>query len=103
MTAASWISAGISALTALAVWYMERRQKKRDKLAEENAEKRKRESLLSLEMMNANNKLSYALAMAVKRGYPNGEVEAALETYSEAESAYAHFKDELAAEAMASA
>lgn len=100
MTAASIFSAAASVLTALAVFYMERRQRRRDALAEKSAERRKRESLLSLEMMSANNQLSYALAMAVKRGRANGEVEAALEAYSGAKAAYDHWKAEMAAEQL---
>lgn len=103
MTIGTWISAGMSALTALVVWYMERRQKKRDRIAEENAFKRKKESLLSLQMMSANSQLSYAIAMAWKRGYANGEVEAALEDYNAASAAYKAFREELAADVRVSA
>lgn len=37
-----------------------------------------------LDVTNANAKLSYALAMAIKRGSPNGEVEAGIKAYDEA-------------------
>lgn len=36
------------------------------------------------DMTNATAKLSYALAMAIKRGSPNGEVEAGIAAYNEA-------------------
>jgi hypothetical protein len=101
MTVAEWISCGISAAIGIMMFYLQRQQRKRDKKAEDNAERRKRESLLSLEMMSANNQLSYALAMAVQRGHPNGEVEVALAAYQEAKDAYDHFKAEMAAEKMA--
>ena len=98
--AASVLSAAASVLTGLLLFYFQRQQRRRDERAARQAERRKRESLLSLEMMSANNQLSYALAMAVRRGRPNGEVETALEAYNEAKAAYDHFKAELAAEQM---
>lgn len=93
----------MSVLTAMLVFWLQRQQKNRDKITEDNAEKRKKESLLSLQMMSANNQLSYAVAMAVKRGYANGEVEAALAVYNEANSAYKKFREELAADIRISA
>jgi len=97
---ASAVSAGMSFLTALLLFYFQRQQRRRDERAARQAERRKRESLLSLEMMSASNQLGYALAMAVQRGRPNGEVETALAAYNEARAAYDHFKAELAAEQM---
>lgn len=40
--------------------------------------------LTVLDVVNASAKLSYALAMAIKRGSPNGEVEAGIEAYNNA-------------------
>ena len=42
-------------------------------------------------MIWANNKLSYSCAMALKRGYANGEVEDALVSYNGAKSKYEQF------------
>lgn len=59
--------------------------------------------LLHLQLVNAGNSLSYAVAMAVKRGSPNGEIESGIKKYKEAKKAYldyltkigiAHFEQE---------
>lgn len=81
----------LSLLTATILFYMQRRQKKADEIAEDHAKARKQEALLSLELSMANNKLSYAVAMAVKRGKPNGEVEDAVATYEAAKKKYYDF------------
>lgn len=73
-----------------------RRQNRKDKEVAARAEARKKESLLALEMNMANAKLSYAVAMAIKRGSPNGEVEDGIEAYNEAKSKYFKFLDEQA-------
>jgi hypothetical protein len=75
-----------------------RRQTKRDKETDERAEARKRESLLALEMQMATAKMSYAVAMALKRGHANGEVEEAVDAYEEARKKYLAFLNEQAAD-----
>lgn len=72
----------------------------RAKRAEERDEQQKRESRLSLKMVMANNKLSYAVAMAVKRGKPNGEVEEAVQAFLDAKKEYEDFLREVAADAL---
>ena len=76
--------------------HFNRRQNRKDKEVAARAEARKKESLLALEMNMANAKLSYAVAMAIKRGTPNGEVEEGIEAYNEAKSKYFKFLDEQA-------
>ena len=87
-----------SVITGVIAYYLQRGQKRRDEQAEEHAEARKKESLLALDLNMANAKLSYACAMAIKRGKPNGEVEEAVEAYEEAKTAYYRFLNEQAKE-----
>lgn len=89
-----------SVIASGAAFYLQRAQKKRDQKIERQAEARKNESLLNLEVTMAAAKLSYACAMAIKRGEPNGEVEEGVEAYETAKAAYYHFINEQAAEHM---
>ena len=75
-----------------------RKQNRKDAAVEKRAEERKKESLLALEMNMANAKLSYAVAMAIKRGTPNGEVEEGITAYEAARKKYLQFLDQLAIE-----
>lgn len=52
---------------------------------------RRRETLLSIQFMKANAELSYAVAMAIKRGAPNGEIDEAIKTYEKAKYEYLEF------------
>ena len=85
----------IAALPSLLVGVMlavfNRRQAKRDKDVDRRAEARKQESLLSMKMLMASAKLSYAVAMAIKRGRPNGEVEEGVDAYEDARRDYLNF------------
>jgi hypothetical protein len=51
-------------------------------------------------MNMANAKLAYAVAMAIKRGSPNGEVEEGIEAYTKAKEKYLKFIDEQAMERL---
>ena len=73
------------------VFYLQRKQNKIDKKREELEEAKRKESLLELEMLMASAKLSYAVAMAIKRGTPNGEVEEGVKAYTEAHDHYTTF------------
>lgn len=75
-----------------------RKQSRKDAAVEQRASARKEESLLSLEMNMASAKLSYAVAMAIKRGSPNGEVEEGIDAYEAAKKKYFKFLDKLALE-----
>ena len=90
------ISAVSSVIVALLVFYMERRQKRSDDATKQHAEARKQESLLSLEMLQASNSLAYSVAMALKRGHCNGEVESAVTEYQTAKEKYDRFLKEQA-------
>ena len=66
------------------------------KLTEKRAEERKKESLLSLRLMNANCSLTVGTALAVKRGHANGEMEQGLKDVEEAMKAYQEFHNKIA-------
>ena len=87
-----------SVIAGALAFYIQRAQKRRDTRLEERANNRKQESLLNLEVTMAAAKLSYACAMALKRGAPNGEVEEAVEDYEKAKAAYYHFLNGQAAD-----
>ena len=74
------------------------RQKKRDANREEKDEKRKELDMLRLNLLVATAQLAQALAMAVKRGYPNGEIERGIEKYEEAMVDFREFERERTAE-----
>ena len=92
------ISALQTVIIGLFLYYAQRKQNKRDKKTELAVQRRTDESLLQLELSSANGDLSYAVAMAIKRGQPNGEVEKAVEVYKEAKNKYYHFLNKLAME-----
>lgn len=87
-----------SVVLVLAVYYIQRSQRKRDSHAEERAAVRRRESLLNLQMTMASSKLAYATAVAIERGKTNGELKEAKEDYSKARAAYLQFLNEQAAD-----
>lgn len=80
------------------VFYAQRSQRERDteKLTHQKA--KTRESLLLMELVMASAKLSYACAVALKRGEPNGEVEEGIMAYEKAKHAYYEFLNEQAKE-----
>ena len=64
--------------------YLKKHLEKRDKEQDAKEKAKIDYDQVSLEVNIASAKLSYALAMAIKRGSPNGEVEAGIAAYSEA-------------------
>lgn len=56
--------------------------------------RRRKEAKLSLDLTFATAQLSYASAMALKRGHPNGEVEQGISAYEVALAAYRKFERE---------
>jgi hypothetical protein len=100
-----WLTPFLSAVVpslvcGVALAHLNRKQNRKDKAVESRAAARKKESLLALEMNMANAKLAYAVAMAIKRGSPNGEVEEGIEAYTEAKQKYLKFIDEQAMERL---
>lgn len=82
--------------TGMLIFYFQRSQRLRDERKEALDDARKKESLLLLELVMASAKLSYACAMALKRGEPNGEVEEGVKAYKEAKVKYYKFLNEQA-------
>lgn len=77
------------------------KQAKEDaKRADARAEQRKRESLLAMEMNYANTKLTIGVAMALKRGHANGEIEEGLEMVNKASNNYNAYLREIANDAL---
>lgn len=68
-----------------------RRQRRHDRKRAQEIEMKRRETLLSIQFMKANAELSYAVAMAIKRGAPNGEIDEAIKTYEKAKYEYLEF------------
>lgn len=63
---------------------IKKKLEERDKKQAEKEQARVEYENVVLDVTNANAKLSYALAMAIKRGSPNGEVEAGISAYNDA-------------------
>ena len=95
--------------SALFIWYIQYSCTQKDKIKEQNEKKkqeeidkradvRKQESLLSMRMIKAIGKLSFANAVAVKEGKVNGVMEEALVYYKEASEEVSKFLQEQAME-----
>lgn len=76
----------------MALW--NKSQKKRDELTEEKERERVKSELLRISLLVASAQLSYAVAMAVKRGKPNGEIEVGIAQYDKAMSKFREFERE---------
>ena len=74
-----------------------RKQSKRDEAVLEREEQRCESERVKLALLVATAKLSYAVAMAWKRGEPNGEVEDGIEQYREAMMEFKQFERKLVA------
>ena len=61
------------------------------------AEQRMKESLLTMRLINADTQLTLGVAMAIKRGHANGEIEEGLKAVQDAQKEYQEFNEELAA------
>lgn len=70
--------------TAVITNRLNKKMGERDKKQEEIEKARLEYEVTMLEVTDASAKLSYALAMAIKRGSPNGEVEAGIDAYNKA-------------------
>ena len=79
-------------LSGAALYYIQRRQKKRDETESERAEARKTENKIIIDLQMATAKLSYATAIALKRGRANGEVEDGVEEYEKALEEFREFE-----------
>lgn len=87
-----------SLLVSIVMAVFGRKQKKRDAVTREREEARLEAENVQVSLLVASAKLSYALAMAVKRGAPNGEVEDGVEQYKEAMTAFKRLERKLVAQ-----
>ena len=81
-----------SLLVSLYMAFFNRRIAKRDKYSESLDEARRQSDQLKLSLLMATAQLSYAVAVAIKRGHPHGEIEEAAEQYNEALAAFREFE-----------
>lgn len=79
-------------ITGLILYYVQRSQKQRDAKEKSKSDAREQEFLLMLDLQMATAKLSYATAMAIKRGSPNGEIEEGLKHYEKALDEFREFE-----------
>lgn len=94
------ISSVIAAGSAIAVAIIETRAEKDRKRTLARAERRERESRLSMELMSATCELSVVTAKAVKSGHMNGDLEPALIKARKAQEDYQGFLQDTAAHAV---
>ena len=97
--------AAISAASAIACAIIGARRARRDReekaqreRVEARAAQRAKEGRLQLAMIHAVGKLTVGVAMALKRGHCNGEVEDGLEAVQKADTEYAAFLESVAVE-----
>lgn len=95
------VCASISAFAAIVVAIVGVKGEKRSKQAERRAAEREQIYQLQMELQTANTELTKAIAIAIKRGYPNGEIEAAFSTVDKVEVKYNSYLQGLAAKKIA--
>lgn len=98
---ATVICALIAAASAVTVAIIEKRADKDRKRTAARAERRERESRLSMELMSATCELSVVTALALRDGHTNGTLEPALQKASKAQSDYRSFLMDTAARDVA--
>ena len=83
-----------SLFVGVVMYYWERRQRKFEKEMAEKEKTRARGELVKLDLTCATAALTYATAMAVKRGSTNGELEMAIANYETAMESFRKFERE---------
>ena len=73
---------------------------KAQKKSEAHAKMRAEEARLQLEMIAANNELTVGVALALKHGHTNGEVDSGLKSAESARNKYTRFLEEVALAAI---
>lgn len=81
-----------SLIVGIVLFYWERRQNRQDAKRAKRDAFREESDLVRLDLEVATAQLSYATAMAVKRGHANGEMETAIEKYDEAMAQFREFE-----------
>lgn len=93
--AASILVAVIGAVAAVAQVRIKKKADEENEAAKKRAAQRAKESLLLMELVNADTKLTLGVAMALKNGHANGEIEAGLKAVHQANDAYESFHREI--------
>ncbi len=83
-----------SLLTGIILSVWNSRQKKREIVRDEKEADRRKSEMLRISLLVATAQLSRAVAMAIKRGSPNGEIEEGLEQYNMAMEEFREFERE---------
>lgn len=83
---------GVIVGIVMAVW--NKRQKDRENRREEHERQADRGQVLQISLLVASASLSYAVAMAIKRGKPNGEVEEGIRQYNRAMERFREYERE---------
>lgn len=81
-----------SLFIGVVMYFWERRQRRFEKEMTEKEENRSRGELVKLDLTCATATLTYATAMAVKRGSANGELETAIANYETAMESFRKFE-----------
>ena len=90
-----FISAVLPSLfVGVVMYFWERRQRKFEREMAEKEENRARGELVKFDLTCATAALTYATAMAVKRGSTNGELETAIANYETAMESFHKFERE---------
>lgn len=84
----------------MALW--NKQQKTRDDERRESEKERVKSEMLRISLLLSVAQLSYAVAMAIKRGSPNGEIEAGIEQHDKAMKKFREFEREQIARNSAS-
>ena len=77
------ISTGASVISGMALFFLQRYFKKKEKREAERDRVRRRENVLLMKSLDAVGKLTYANAIAIRDGKKNGEMHEAMESYNE--------------------
>ena len=91
------ISAVLAALASIICAVIAKQTSVREKKSDLRAERRMKESLLSMRLAKANCDLTVGIAMALKHGKCNGEVEDGLKAVADAFEEYDEFHEKIVA------
>lgn len=84
-------------IVGIALAWFNREQRLRDEAAVNREKNRLKAERVRISLLVASAKLSYATAIAMKRGHANGEVEDGIKQYEEAIKEFKRFERELVA------
>ena len=92
-----WITEALGAIapgiiTGIVLAFWNRREKRREEQTSGQEADRVESEIMRIDLEVATAQLSYAVAMAVKRGTPNGEMETAIAVYERAMDKFRKFE-----------